>query len=81
MEMFTEIIMHHFEISSVIKSEFGNTLICGSLFTGTLYGSIHAIYYYNEFDPWLGAIRNYESHEFVRDHCLWVLYTKKSNIF
>ena len=36
-----------------IKSEFGNTLICGSLFTGTLYGSIHAIYYYNESDPWL----------------------------
>ena len=40
-------------ISSDINPEFGNTLICGSLFTGTLCGSIHTIYYYNESDPWV----------------------------
>ena len=34
---------------------FGITVICGSLFTGTLYGSIRAIYYYNESDPWFDS--------------------------
>ena len=53
--MFTEIIMHHFDMEYCtfenIRFEYGNTLICGSLFTETLCGSIHAIYYYNESDP------------------------------
>ena len=35
MEMFVKKIMRHF----VINSKIGNTVICGSLFTGTLRGS------------------------------------------
>ena len=49
-----------------INLESGVTVICGSLFTGTLRGSIHAILYYNEFYPCTGLRGYVEAISYIK---------------